>query len=71
MFPNARDVELAGHQIAEPRDPQYKDALPQEGLAYGCSAIRPSPCNQAKETEHSRNSDSEVLSTRNAKKIKA
>ena len=43
MFPNARDVELAGHQIAELRDPQYKDALPQEGLAYGCSAIRPSP----------------------------
>ena len=29
------------------------------------------PCNQAKETEHSRNSDSEVLYTRNAKKIKA
>jgi hypothetical protein len=68
-------VIYSGHQIAEPRmeprDPQYKDALPQEGLAYGCSAIRPSPCNQAKETEHSRNSDSEVLYTRNAKKIKA
>ena len=29
--------------IAEPRDPQRKDALPQEGLAYGCSAIRPPP----------------------------
>ena len=28
-------VIYSGHQIAEPRDPQYKDALPQEGLAYG------------------------------------
>ena len=36
-------VIYSGHQIAEPRDPQYKNALPQEGLAYGCSAIRPSP----------------------------
>ena len=41
--PNWLVVIYSGHQIAEPRDPQYKDALPQEGLAYGCSAIRPSP----------------------------
>ena len=41
--PNWLVVIYSGHQIAEPRDPQYKNALPQEGLAYGCSAIRPPP----------------------------
>jgi len=29
-------VIYSGNQIAEPRDPQHKGALPQEGLAYGC-----------------------------------
>ena len=32
-------VIYSGHQIAEPRDPQYKDALPQEGLAYMVVAL--------------------------------
>jgi hypothetical protein len=32
-------VIYSGHQIAEPRDPKCKDALPQEGLAYGFGSL--------------------------------
>ena len=49
--PNWLVVIYSSHQIAEPRDPQYKDALPQEGLAYMVVALFAPPLEVQLEAE--------------------